>query len=294
MKTSPDISLRQFIRSDAQVDWSDPTLPRSPIQKETVGLRANADYFGHPVWSRNYLAGCHRSGNFRSRWHKATGSWDDKIVVDVGCGPGNVYAAVGGEPKLLIGVDVSEGGLRIASELGYTPLLADAHAMPLVSGFADIVALNATLHHCDDMQRVLLESARLVKPGGILVIDHDPQLSSIDFHGLAKGLWHFRLKINRLLRKGFHASREEQELVLKTEIHHDPGEGLAAQLLLDNLKPLGFEVELYPHNDGGAEVIEGNYGEVPQRFRVIQRLSGINPDSPEAAIILMSVARLKE
>ncbi len=29
------------------------------------------------------------------------------LGVDIGCGPGNLYATLGGSPKLLIGVDIS-------------------------------------------------------------------------------------------------------------------------------------------------------------------------------------------
>ena len=88
------------------------------------------------------------------------------MVVDIGCGPGNVHASLKCSPQLLIGVDVSANALAMAERLGYTPLLADAHALPLVDQFADYVVLNATLHHCDDMTRVLAEAARLVRPGG--------------------------------------------------------------------------------------------------------------------------------
>jgi ubiquinone/menaquinone biosynthesis C-methylase UbiE len=73
----------------------------------------------------------------------------------------------------------------MAEKIGYTPLLADAQNLPFISGFADIVAVNATLHHCDDMSKALVESARLVRTGGFLVIDHDPQLTAWDYKGLA-------------------------------------------------------------------------------------------------------------
>lgn len=286
-------SLQEFIRADAEVDWSDPTLPCCPIRNMTPALQANAQYFGHPEWARSYFEHCHRNEHFRSRWQKATGSWDDKVVVDVGCGPGNVYATLGGKPRILIGVDVSVGGLRMAQEIGYTPILADAHEMPFVSRFADIVVLNAALHHCDDMERVLLESARLVKPGGVMVIDHDPQFSAWNFRGVAKALWQLRLVIYLALQKGFHRSREEQDLALATEIHHEPGEGITEEFLHQNLEPLGFDVQIYPHNhDGGAKVLDGDYGRAAAKFRIAQRLSGVNPDSSAGALSLMCVARL--
>ena len=36
--------------------------------------------------------------------------------------------------------------------MGYEPLLADAHDLPLSSAVWDIVILNATIHHCEHMQ----------------------------------------------------------------------------------------------------------------------------------------------
>ena len=71
----------------------------------------------------NYFKACHRDPAFIDRWKQATGSWDNKIVVDIGCGPGNVFASLGGSPSLLVGVDVSFGALKMAKSIGYTPLL---------------------------------------------------------------------------------------------------------------------------------------------------------------------------
>ncbi|HEV7391151.1 MAG TPA: methyltransferase domain-containing protein [Burkholderiales bacterium] len=46
-----------------------------------------------------------------------------------------------------------------ARALGYACLLADAHNVPLRSRFADVIVLNATLHHCEHMAQVLHEAA---------------------------------------------------------------------------------------------------------------------------------------
>lgn len=132
------------------------------VRRSTPGLLANIQYFDTRPWADSYLAYCHRSAAFRARWHAVTGSWRGKIVVDVGCGPGNVNANLQETPALLIGVDVSLGALQMARAYGYTPLRADAQDMPLISGFADLVVVNASIHHCDDMAAALAESARLV------------------------------------------------------------------------------------------------------------------------------------
>ena len=263
-----------------------------PIPAPSPAMQANSFYFGHPVWAKEYLEACHQDEAFRSLWRAAMGSWDDKVVVDVCCGPGNLFASLGGSPRLLIGVDISKGGLQMARQLGYITVLADAHHIPFVSGFADIVTLNAALHHCDDMAKVLAEAARLVRPGGMLICDRDQQLTSMDFKGISLWLWKVRLLVWRVMKRGPHGNQEQQNCMLATEIHAEyPGDGVTPELFYDTLEPMGFQVNLYPHNNNvGASALQGNYGRAKFRWRLLQRLSGINPDSPEAAMSLMCVA----
>jgi SAM-dependent methyltransferase len=281
-------SLQPFLAPAADVNWDDATLPVCDIRNRTPGLDANSLYFDHADWAKNYFDHCHRDDQFRARWQSATGSWDGKIVVDIGCGPGNVFATVGGTPRLLIGADVSRGALKMARDIGYQPILADAHALPFKSGFADIVVVNAALHHCDDMARVLAEAGRLVGPGGVLVTDHDPQLSAWDFKGPAKWAWDLRLFVYRWLKKGFHGSIEEQSLGLQSEIHHMPGRGVTRELYSDVLIPMGFDVNVYAHNNEvGAAVLQRDLGRSRAKYRLAQAISGVDPDSPAAALSLL-------
>lgn len=283
------IFLAQYLAQDAQTTFKDEILSY-PIIRPSIAIQANSYYFGHPEWAKNYLDACHRDDCFKARWRAATGNWDDKIVVDIGCGPGNLYASLGGHPRLLIGVDVSLGALKMAQDLGYVPVLADAHQLPFVSGFADIVALNATLHHCDDMPQALAEAARLVRPGGLLITDHDPQQTAWNYRNLALLLWHLRLPLYRFLKRGGHATTEEQKWALATEAHHKR-DGVTASLFYDTLQPLGFDVKIYPHNHTvGAEVLQGDRGQASRKYRLGQRLSGVDPETPEAALSLMCVA----
>ncbi|HEY9698683.1 MAG TPA: class I SAM-dependent methyltransferase [Trichocoleus sp.] len=294
MLVQAPLTLSQFISKSASAGTWNEGILAFKIAHSTPAMQANSYYFGHLEWSRNYLEACHQYPEFKDRWQAVIGSWQNKIVVDIGCGPGNLYASLRdrcGTPQLLIGVDISKGALKIAQELGYMPVLADAQQLPFISGFADIVTVNATIHHCDDMGKVLSEAARLVRPGGLLITDHDPQKTAWRNNLIGWLSWNARLPLYRLLRRGGHATAAEQFWSTATEAHHRPGDGVAPDLFHQILEPLGFAVQLYPHNRAvGAEIFRGARGRAEWKLRLIQRLSGINPDSPEAAMLLMCVA----
>ncbi|OKH53136.1 SAM-dependent methyltransferase [Calothrix sp. HK-06] len=288
------INLLKDLETERYIDKWKEGIFICQISNQTEAIKANSYYFGHPEWGNNYLAACHRDEKFIELWKAVINNWEGKIIVDIGCGPGNVYASLKdhcGKPSQLLGVDVSLGALKIAQQIGYTPVLADAQQLPFISKFADIVVLNACLHHCDDMAKVLGEAARLVRPGGILITDHDPQLTAYQFRGLGLLLWQVRLPLYRLLKRGGHSTKQEQIWGLAAEVHHKPGHGVTPELFHQVLTPLGFTVNLYPHNHRvGADALEGNYGRSFWRCRMAQRLSGINPNSREAALSLMCIA----
>ena len=146
------------------------------------------------------------------------------------------------------------------------------------------------------MSKVLLEAARLVKNGGLLVVDHDPQFSAWDYRGFALTVWKIRKPIYRWMNRGGHrAEGNEQQWAERTEVHHRPGDGVTEQMFRAPLEAAGFDVRVYPHNLAiGREIKTGERGRAANKFRWAQRLSGIDPDSKEAALLLMCVARKRE
>jgi len=263
-----------------------------PILRKSESLEANAVYFGNKEWAEEYLKYCHRSDTFESRWKAAGGDWTGKVVIDIGCGPGNLFATLQGKPEILIGVDVAPVSLEIASDLGYTAVLADANNLPFKSEIADVVVLNATLHHTENMDSVLKEAARLVKPGGVLITDHDPQRSAWDYKGPAKLMWNARLVYYRLIGYSFHKSAEQQKWALACETHHKPGHGVTREMFESVLEPHGFKVDVYPHNhELGNEVFEGRSGPMAFKYKLGNILSGRNPSVSRSALTLMCVAK---
>ncbi len=101
-------------------------------------------------------------------------------------------------------------------------------------------------------------------------------------------LWKSRLVVYRLIKKGFHRSGDEQSIALASEIHHQAGDGVTRELFESVLLLRGFSVEIFPHNhDVGSEVLTGKLGRFSLRLRFGQILSGMDPNSPSAALSLM-------
>jgi ArsR family transcriptional regulator len=111
-------------------------------------------------------------------------------VADLGCGTGPVAAALAPWVRRVIGVDGSTAMLDAARarlvDLPNVELRAgELEALPLEDGEVDAATLILVLHHVPEPQRVLAEAARIVRPGGqLLVIDmlpheqHDYALAS--------------------------------------------------------------------------------------------------------------------
>ncbi|WP_310424794.1 class I SAM-dependent methyltransferase [Chamaesiphon sp. VAR_48_metabat_135_sub] len=281
-------TLSQYLTLTTEIDWERTNIPTCKIPHWTPGMQANASFFSDPEYGRKYFELENSSQAFGNRWRAAIGSWDRKVVVDIGCGPGNVYAAVGGSPQIF-GIDISHGALEHAMQVGYTPLLADAHNLPFIDGFADIVTLNAVLHHCDDMARVLTEAARLVRPGGVLITDEDPLSNNETYQGLALLVIEARARFPMYWLPGrskVYKSPEEQAWRLATEIHNSkPGDGVTPELYINTLEPLGFEIELYPHyHNVGDELFRGEQGKLGFKDTLIQILAGANAPKPPQSI----------
>jgi SAM-dependent methyltransferase len=286
--------LLDYLKPNIKIGWDNQRIPICPIDDWSAGMRANAAFFGHPIYGKKYFATENNSRELGDRWRSACGNWDDKIVVDIGCGPGNLYTVIGGKPRMTIGVDISYGALEQAIDRGYTPILADAHDLPFIDSFADIVMLNATLHHCDRMAEVLAQAARLVRPGGLLVTDEDPLAFKGTYQGLASLIIKARKRFPMYWLPGrsvFDVSPAERELRLKTEIHNSkPGDGVTPALYHETLVPLGFTVQLYPHyHNVGAELFQGRLGRLGIKDLLIRAVSAC--DAPQPPQSVMCIAR---
>jgi 2-polyprenyl-6-hydroxyphenyl methylase / 3-demethylubiquinone-9 3-methyltransferase len=90
-------------------------------------------------------------------------------LLDLGCGGGLLATHVDGYRH--VGIDLSARSLRHAARHGVVTIRADAAAIPLRDGAADVVVAGEVFEHVVDLPAVISEIARVLRPGGVLVFD---------------------------------------------------------------------------------------------------------------------------
>jgi ArsR family transcriptional regulator len=104
------------------------------------------------------------------------------LVVDLGTGTGRVLELLAPRAKRAIGFDVSHEMLSVARVNLERAGIRNAHvrhadlfALPLETGSADLVVLHQVLHYLDNPAQAVGQAARLLKPGGrLLIVDFAP------------------------------------------------------------------------------------------------------------------------
>jgi 2-polyprenyl-3-methyl-5-hydroxy-6-metoxy-1,4-benzoquinol methylase len=97
-------------------------------------------------------------------------------LLDIGCGTGNLRAALAGRFDRYVGVDVvRHDGFPADAE--FYPVDLDAGRVALPDAFADVVAAVETIEHLENPRRFLRELTRLARPGGWVAVSTPNQLS---------------------------------------------------------------------------------------------------------------------
>lgn len=110
------------------------------------------------------------------RWRKATihgaGIGPADVVVDLGCGTGDLCALAAAAGARVIGVDVAARMLAAARRGAVAAQLvrADAGTLPLPTGCASVVVCGFALRNFVSIPRVLGEAARVLRGGGRLAL----------------------------------------------------------------------------------------------------------------------------
>jgi ubiquinone/menaquinone biosynthesis C-methylase UbiE/DNA-binding transcriptional ArsR family regulator len=106
---------------------------------------------------------------------------DARLVVgDLGCGTGQLAETIAPYVRRVIAVDGSADMLdaarrRLAASDNVELRQGELEALPLAAGELDVAMLSLVLHYSPEPQRALEEIARVVRPGGrLLVVEMQP------------------------------------------------------------------------------------------------------------------------
>jgi ubiquinone/menaquinone biosynthesis C-methylase UbiE len=107
-------------------------------------------------------------------WLQPQPTW---TVLDIATGGGHVAKKIAGHVKHVIATDLTRPMLAAASEhlkqaqySHVTFVVADAEQLPFLDGSFDAVTCRIAAHHFPKPHLFLLEAARVLKPGGMLVL----------------------------------------------------------------------------------------------------------------------------
>jgi ubiquinone/menaquinone biosynthesis C-methylase UbiE len=91
------------------------------------------------------------------------------LTLDIGCGAGRLSRELSALGHAVVGVDFAPALIRRAQELApELPFVeADAAALPLTTGSADLAIAYMSLMEMDDLDAVVTEAARVLIPGGV-------------------------------------------------------------------------------------------------------------------------------
>jgi len=95
----------------------------------------------------------------------------DGTLLDVGGGTGRVSTAIRGLVRDAVISDVSFGMLKEAPRATLKPVCGGSESLPFADGSFDRVIMVDALHHVINHAETAIEMFRVVKPGGLLVIE---------------------------------------------------------------------------------------------------------------------------
>jgi ubiquinone/menaquinone biosynthesis C-methylase UbiE len=133
------------------------------------------------------------------------------VWLDLGCGHGRFMAHFAPDAQHLIGLDFSDRLLKIANQqISHQPLecpsgllRASAMEIPLESGSVDVVSCVRVVQHVPDQDQTFAEIARVLKPGGSLLL---VQYNWLSPHGMARAA---KLPVKAALRRLIRATGRE-------------------------------------------------------------------------------------
>lgn len=165
---------------------NDPVLAGDLARLEEIRNRraeAAAQYFRDNAARWEELRSLHvREEDVEQAMVRLAGPGPIRTHVDLGTGTGAVLRRFANQTQASVGIDSSRDMLAIArvniEQAGLRHVQVrqgEIYALPFPDGFADFVTIHQVLHFLEDPARALTEAARILEPGGrLLIVDFAP------------------------------------------------------------------------------------------------------------------------
>ncbi|PPD46679.1 MAG: ArsR family transcriptional regulator [Methylocystis sp.] len=169
--------------------WLD---PRDPILAEDQARLSEVRHARTEAAARYFAAHAAEWDDIRSlhapealvedAMRDAVGEKPARFILDIGTGAGRMLELFAPLAERAVGVDLSTAMLAVArgrlEETGLRNIQlrqGDIYALPIERNSVDIAIMHQVLHYLDDPARALREAARVLAPGGrLLVVDFAP------------------------------------------------------------------------------------------------------------------------
>lgn len=173
-----------------------------------------------------------------------------RLTVEVGCGEGRVCRALKEAGHTVVGVDASPTMVAAAREADPTiPVhLADATALPLGDGEADLAVAFMSLHDFDQLGSAVREIARVLEPGGLLCIAVVHPLNSAGEFASLEASSRFVIEQSYLEERRYSDRLERDGLSMTFESRHRPLASYAAALSDNGLVIEGLREPAVPES----------------------------------------------